>query len=47
MDTEDVTLDFTEEGIDALADTAAEINSSVENIADLPYDAIALMMAEV
>jgi ATP-dependent HslUV protease ATP-binding subunit HslU len=32
LDTEDVTLDFTEEGIDALADTAAEINSSVENI---------------
>jgi ATP-dependent HslUV protease ATP-binding subunit HslU len=32
LDTEDVTLDFTEEGIDALADTAAEINSAVENI---------------
>jgi ATP-dependent HslUV protease ATP-binding subunit HslU len=32
LDTEEVTLDFTEEGIDALADTAAEINSSVENI---------------
>ncbi len=32
LDTEEVTLDFTEEGIDALADTAAEINSAVENI---------------
>jgi ATP-dependent HslUV protease ATP-binding subunit HslU len=32
LETEEVTLDFTEEGIDALADTAAEINSSVENI---------------
>ena len=32
LDTEEVTLNFTEEGIDALADTAAEINSSVENI---------------
>ena len=32
MDTEDVTLDFTEESIDALADLSAEINSSVENI---------------
>ena len=32
LDTEEVTLDFTEEGIDALADLAAEINSSVENI---------------
>ena len=30
--TEEVTLDFTEESIDALADLAAEINSSVENI---------------
>ena len=30
--TENVTLDFTEEAIDALADLAAEINSSVENI---------------
>jgi ATP-dependent HslUV protease ATP-binding subunit HslU len=30
--TEDVTLDFAEEAIDALADLAAEINSSVENI---------------
>jgi ATP-dependent HslUV protease ATP-binding subunit HslU len=32
LDTEEVTLDFTEEGIDALADLSAEINSSVENI---------------
>ncbi len=32
LDTEEVTLDFTEEGIDSLADLAAEINSSVENI---------------
>jgi ATP-dependent HslUV protease ATP-binding subunit HslU len=30
--TENVTLDFAEEAIDALADLAAEINSSVENI---------------
>jgi ATP-dependent HslUV protease ATP-binding subunit HslU len=30
--TEQVTLDFAEDGIDALADTAAEINQSVENI---------------
>jgi ATP-dependent HslUV protease ATP-binding subunit HslU len=30
--TEQVTLDFTEDGIDALADTAAEINTAVENI---------------
>ena len=30
--TEQVTLDFLEEGIDALADLAAEINGSVENI---------------
>jgi ATP-dependent HslUV protease ATP-binding subunit HslU len=30
--TEKVTLDFTEDGIDALADIAAEINGSVENI---------------
>jgi ATP-dependent HslUV protease ATP-binding subunit HslU len=30
--TEDVTLDFTEEAIDALADLAAEINQNVENI---------------
>ncbi len=32
LDTEEVTLEFTEEGIDALADLSAEINSSVENI---------------
>jgi len=32
LDTEEVTLDFTEEGIDALADLSAEINASVENI---------------
>ncbi|MGF1610622.1 MAG: ATP-dependent protease ATPase subunit HslU [Kiloniellales bacterium] len=32
LGTEDVTLSFTEEAIDALADLAAEINSSVENI---------------
>ncbi|MCH8001300.1 MAG: AAA family ATPase, partial [Proteobacteria bacterium] len=32
LDTEEVTLDFTDESIDALADLAAEINSSVENI---------------
>ncbi|NIA71733.1 ATP-dependent protease ATPase subunit HslU [Pelagibius litoralis] len=32
MDTEDVTLDFTEDSIDALADLSTEINSSVENI---------------
>ena len=32
MDTEEVTLDFTEEAIDALADLAAEINATVENI---------------
>ncbi len=32
LGTESVTLDFTEEGIDALADLAAEINSAVENI---------------
>ncbi|MCH8037676.1 MAG: ATP-dependent protease ATPase subunit HslU [Proteobacteria bacterium] len=32
LDTEEVTLDFAEEAIDALADLAAEINSSVENI---------------
>ena len=30
--TEEVTLDFTEDGIDALAELAAEINASVENI---------------
>jgi ATP-dependent HslUV protease ATP-binding subunit HslU len=32
LDTETVTLDFTEEAVDALADLAAEINSNVENI---------------
>ncbi|MEO3427820.1 ATP-dependent protease ATPase subunit HslU [Pelagibius sp. CAU 1746] len=32
METEEVTLDFAEEAIDALADLSAEINSSVENI---------------
>jgi len=32
MATEEVTLDFTEDAIDALADLAAEINASVENI---------------
>ena len=32
MDTEGVTLDFTADSIDALADLSAEINSSVENI---------------
>ncbi len=32
MGTEDVKLEFTEDSIDALADLAAEINSSVENI---------------
>ena len=32
MGTEDVTLEFTEDSIDALADLSAEINSSVENI---------------
>jgi ATP-dependent HslUV protease ATP-binding subunit HslU len=32
MKTEDVTLDFTEDAIDALATLAAEINASVENI---------------
>ncbi|MEQ9146204.1 MAG: ATP-dependent protease ATPase subunit HslU [Parvibaculaceae bacterium] len=30
--TEEVTLDITEDGIDALADIAAEVNASVENI---------------
>ena len=30
--TEEVTLDFAESAIDALADLAAEINSNVENI---------------
>lgn len=32
MDTENVALNFTEDGIDALADVAAEVNGSVENI---------------
>ncbi|WP_088346961.1 MULTISPECIES: ATP-dependent protease ATPase subunit HslU [Rhodomicrobium] len=32
MATEGVTLEFTEEGIDALADIAVQVNSSVENI---------------
>ncbi len=32
MATEEVTLDFTDDAIDAVADLAAEINSSVENI---------------
>ena len=32
MGTEEVTLDFTEDSIDALADLSAEINTSVENI---------------
>ncbi|MEO0397922.1 MAG: ATP-dependent protease ATPase subunit HslU [Pseudomonadota bacterium] len=32
MATEGVTLDFTEDGLDALADGAAEVNSNVENI---------------
>jgi len=32
LDTEEVTLAFSEEGIDALADLAADINSQVENI---------------
>jgi len=32
LKTEEVELDFTEDGIDALADLAAEINGSVENI---------------
>ncbi len=32
MGTEDVSLDFTEEGIDAIADIATEVNGSVENI---------------
>lgn len=32
MGTEDVTLDFSEDGIDALANIAVEINSNVENI---------------
>ncbi|NIJ42253.1 ATP-dependent HslUV protease ATP-binding subunit HslU [Parvibaculum indicum] len=32
MQTEDVILDFTEDGIDALADIAVSVNSTVENI---------------
>jgi ATP-dependent HslUV protease ATP-binding subunit HslU len=32
MGTEDVELEFTEDGIDALADVAVQLNSSVENI---------------
>ncbi|MAL11626.1 MAG: HslU--HslV peptidase ATPase subunit [Maricaulis sp.] len=32
MATEEVTLDFTEDAIDAIADAAAEVNASVENI---------------
>jgi len=32
LETENVTLNFTEDGIDALADVAAEVNGSVENI---------------
>jgi ATP-dependent HslUV protease ATP-binding subunit HslU len=32
MATEEVTIEFTEDGIDAIADIAAEINSSIENI---------------
>ena len=32
METEGVTLDFTEDAIDALADIAVEVNSNVENI---------------
>ena len=32
MATEGVTLEFTDDGIDALADAAAEVNASVENI---------------
>jgi ATP-dependent HslUV protease ATP-binding subunit HslU len=32
MKTEGVTLEFTEDGIDALADAAAEVNATVENI---------------
>jgi len=32
MNTEDVTLEFTEDGIDALAEIAVDINSTVENI---------------
>ena len=32
MKTEEVDLDFTDDGIDAIADIAASVNSSVENI---------------
>ncbi len=32
LGTEELTLEFTEEAIDTLADLAAEINASVENI---------------
>jgi ATP-dependent HslUV protease ATP-binding subunit HslU len=32
MDTEGLTLDFTPDGIEAIADVAAEVNASVENI---------------
>jgi len=32
MGTEDLTLDFTEDAVDAIADFAAEVNASVENI---------------
>lgn len=32
LGTEDITLDFTDDAIDALADVAVEVNSSVENI---------------
>jgi len=32
MGTEELTLDFTDDAIDALADIAVELNSSVENI---------------
>jgi ATP-dependent HslUV protease ATP-binding subunit HslU len=32
MATEEVTLDFTEDGIDSIANLAAEVNSGVENI---------------
>ena len=32
METEGVVLDFTEDGVDAIADIAAEVNGSVENI---------------
>jgi ATP-dependent HslUV protease ATP-binding subunit HslU len=32
MDTEGVALDFTDDGIDAIADIAAHVNATVENI---------------